>query len=50
MNCEKGWENMNYKKEIMNMVEKIQNEDYLKKIYDFVSVPYEKDKKERGEK
>lgn len=39
---------MDYKKMIIEMVEKIENEKYLKKIYDFVLVPFKRERKKRG--
>lgn len=38
---------MNYKDEIIRMIQEISNERYLKKIYYYVTVPYDRDKKER---
>lgn len=35
-----GGHDMDYKKIIIDMVENIENLDYLKKIYDFVLVPH----------
>ena len=37
---------MDYKKELIKMIEEIENEEYLKKIYYYVSVPYRKEKGE----
>lgn len=36
---------MNYKKCIREMIEKITDESVLKVIYDFVSVPYNREKR-----
>ena len=38
---------MNYKNEIIRMIQEISNEEYLKKIYYYVIVPYDRDKEER---
>lgn len=35
---------MNYKKKIIEMVEKIENKEFLIKIYYFVKVHFDKDK------
>lgn len=38
---------MDYKKMIVEMIERINNEEALKIIYDFVTVPYNKVKLEK---
>lgn len=38
---------MNYKDSIIEMVGTMENEDYLKKIFHFVEVPYHKEQEEK---
>lgn len=38
---------MDYKKEIIEMVEEIENIDYLSKIYHYIIVKYRKDLEQR---
>ncbi len=40
---------MDYKKLIIEMVEKIHNEDFLIRIYTFVKVKYDKENYRQGE-
>ena len=41
---------LDYKKGIMNMIQEMQNESYLRDIFCFIEVPYNMEKKKKAEK
>lgn len=39
---------MDYKKMIIEMIQKMENVEFLRKIYDFIQIPYERELREQA--
>ena len=39
---------MDYRKEIIDMIKRMKNEDYLRRIYIFIKVKFEKEERDQG--